>query len=111
MTILSTSGKCYSPSFIAVNLCLALIDGALAFIAFLQLTRFHRRDKRAGWTRQKVLHLMIGSSNTGSLVYFVAAIIATCTKWHHWSNALGFALMAFPKILFLGTFLLLLSFW
>uniref|UniRef100_A0A1J3CWQ0 Tobamovirus multiplication protein 1 n=1 Tax=Noccaea caerulescens TaxID=107243 RepID=A0A1J3CWQ0_NOCCA len=107
----STTGKCYAPSFIAVNLCLALIDGALALIAFIQLARFHRRDKRVGWTRQKVLHLMIGSSNTGSLVYFVAAIIATCTRWHHWSNALGFLLMAFPKILFLATFLLLLSFW
>ncbi|CAH8310434.1 unnamed protein product [Eruca vesicaria subsp. sativa] len=107
----SKTDKCYAPSFIAVNISLAFIDGALAFIAFLQLSRFHRRDKRAGWTRQKVLHLMIGSSNTGSLVYFVAAIIATCTRWHHWSNAFGFLLMAFPKILFLATFLLLLSFW
>ncbi|CAF2112894.1 unnamed protein product, partial [Brassica napus] len=116
MTIVSTllelnTAKCYAPSFITVNLCLALIDGSLAFIAFLQLTRFHRRDKRVGWTRQKVLHLMIGSSNTGSLIYFVAAVIATCTRWHHWSTALGFLLMAFPKILFLATFLLLLSFW
>ncbi|KAF3517307.1 hypothetical protein DY000_02061736 [Brassica cretica] len=107
----SSTAKCYAPSFVAVNLCLALIDGALALIAFLQLSRFHRRDKRVGWTRQKVLHLMIGSSNTGSLVYFVAAVIATCTRWHHWSNAFGFLLMAFPKILFLATFLLLLSFW
>ncbi|KAG2252291.1 hypothetical protein Bca52824_082427 [Brassica carinata] len=107
----SKTDKCYAPSFVAVNLCLALIDGALAFIAFLQLSRFHRRDKRVGWTRQKVLHLMIGSSNTGSLVYFVAAVIATCTRWHHWSNPFGFLLMAFPKILFLATFLLLLSFW
>jgi hypothetical protein len=54
---------------------------------------------------------MIASSNTGSVIYFVAAVIATCTRWHHWSNALGFLLMAFPKILFLATFLLLLSFW
>ncbi|WZZ66629.1 hypothetical protein YC2023_077999 [Brassica napus] len=107
----SKTDKCYAPSFVAVNLCLALIDGALALIAFLQLSRFHRRDKRVGWTRQKVLHLMIGSSNTGSLVYFVAAVIATCTRWHHWSNPFGFLLMAFPKILFLATFLLLLSFW
>ncbi|XP_022561006.1 tobamovirus multiplication protein 1 isoform X2 [Brassica napus] len=83
---------------------------AANFLHF-QLSRFHRRDKRVGWTRQKVLHLMIGSSNTGSLVYFVAAVIATCTRWHHWSNPFGFLLMAFPKILFLATFLLLLSFW
>lgn len=107
----STKDKCYAPSFIAVNLCLAFIDAALAFIAFLQLSRFHRRNKQVGWTRQKVLHLMIASSNTGSVIYFVAAVIATCTRWHHWSNALGFLLMAFPKILFLATFLLLLSFW
>ncbi|KAJ4885004.1 hypothetical protein Rs2_35097 [Raphanus sativus] len=107
----SKTDKCYAPSFMAINICLALIDGALALIAFLQLNRFHRRDKRVGWTRQKVLHLMIGSSNTGSLLYFVAAIIETCTRWHHWSNAFGFLLMAFPKILFLATFLLLLSFW
>jgi hypothetical protein len=33
----STKDKCYAPSFIAVNLCLAFIDAALAFIAFLQV--------------------------------------------------------------------------
>ncbi|XP_010525581.1 PREDICTED: tobamovirus multiplication protein 1 [Tarenaya hassleriana] len=102
---------CYPPSFIAVNLSLACIDGALAFFAFFQLARVHLRNKRIGWTRQKVLHLMIGSSNTGYFIYFISTIIATCTKWHHWTDAFGFLLMAFPKILFLATFLLLLSFW
>lgn len=29
--------KCYAPSFVAINICLALIDGALALIAFLQV--------------------------------------------------------------------------
>ncbi|KAL0756458.1 hypothetical protein Bca101_094126 [Brassica carinata] len=123
MTIVSTllelnTAKCYAPSFITVNLCLALIDGSLAFIAFLQvLSQFFSRILILAVSvvvvvvvtdddDDVVLHLMIGSSNTGSLIYFVAAVIATCTRWHHWSTAL-----AFPKILFLATFLLLLSFW
>ncbi|XP_062153225.1 uncharacterized protein LOC133861447 isoform X2 [Alnus glutinosa] len=58
-----------------------------------------------------VLHLMIGSSNLGYFVYFVSTLVATCEGWLCWSNGCGFILMAYPKILFLAAFLLLLSFW
>ncbi|OMP07652.1 Glycosyl transferase, family 48 [Corchorus olitorius] len=38
-------------------------------------------------------------------------VIATCRRWLCWFHLCGFVLMAFPKILFLAAFLLLLSFW
>ncbi|XP_073263795.1 uncharacterized protein [Populus alba] len=44
-------------------------------------------------------------------IYFISTVIATCDRWPCWSHACGFILMAFPKILFLASFLLLLSFW
>ncbi|XP_052306675.1 uncharacterized protein LOC7480723 isoform X4 [Populus trichocarpa] len=44
-------------------------------------------------------------------IYFISTVIATCDRWPCWSHACGFVLMAFPKILFLAAFLLLLSFW
>ncbi|XP_060672870.1 uncharacterized protein LOC107416116 isoform X2 [Ziziphus jujuba] len=75
------------------------------------LVRMHMRNREEGWTRQKVLHFMVGSSNLGYLIYFISALIATCQKWVCWSNVCGFILMAYPKILFLAAFLLFLSFW
>lgn len=69
------------------------------------------RNQQIGWTRQKVFHLMIGSSNTGCFIYFISALAATCKGWLCWLHVCGFILMAYPKILFLATFLLLLSFW
>ncbi|XAR72447.1 hypothetical protein NMG60_11019085 [Bertholletia excelsa] len=54
---------------------------------------------------------MIGSSNVGYFVYFVMTLVAACNDWLCWSHSCGFVVMAFPKILFLATFLLLLSFW
>ncbi|KAA0054605.1 tobamovirus multiplication protein 1 isoform X1 [Cucumis melo var. makuwa] len=57
------------------------------------------------------LHLMIGSSNLGYMIYFIFALVAIIQLWHCWSHVFAFVLMAFPKILFLAAFLLLLSFW
>ncbi|KAK4577982.1 hypothetical protein RGQ29_028208 [Quercus rubra] len=94
-----------------LDIVLASINGILATIAFSQLIRIHLRCQQNGWTRQKVLHLMIGSSNLGYFVYFISALVATCEGWICWSNVCGFLLLAFPKILFLATFLLVLSFW
>ncbi|XP_027770609.1 tobamovirus multiplication protein 1 isoform X2 [Solanum pennellii] len=75
-------GTCYPKALMGVNVGLASVDAVIAVLAFAQLMRIHSRNTHSGWTRQKVFHLMIGSSN-----------------------------LAFPKILFLAAFLLLLSFW
>ncbi|XP_038996479.1 uncharacterized protein LOC120121077 isoform X2 [Hibiscus syriacus] len=72
----------YPINLLFVNIVLLCLDVLLAFIAFFQLCRIHLQNQRVGWTSQKVLHLMIGSSNC-----------------------------ALPRILFLAAFLLLLSFW
>ncbi|KAL6546410.1 hypothetical protein OROMI_022131 [Orobanche minor] len=88
--------RCYPETVVAVNVGLACVDGLIAFLAFYQLMRIHSRNSQLGWTRQKVFHLMIGSSNFG---------------WICWSNSCGFIVMALPKILFVAAFLLLLSFW
>ncbi|PIA41515.1 hypothetical protein AQUCO_02200143v1 [Aquilegia coerulea] len=69
------------------------------------------RNRQLGWTRQKVFHLMIGSSNIGFVVYFMSTFVSACKRWSCWSHACGFILMACPTILFQATFLLLLSFW
>ncbi|TYG60791.1 hypothetical protein ES288_D07G096100v1 [Gossypium darwinii] len=103
--------KCYPFNLLFVNIALICLDVVLAFIAFFQLCRIHLRNQRVGWTRQKVLHLMIGSSNCGYFIYFLCMVVATCKRWLCWSNVCGFVLMALPKILFLAAFLLLLSFW
>ncbi|KHG22227.1 N-formyl peptide receptor 2 [Gossypium arboreum] len=117
--------KCYPFNLLFVNIALICLDVVLAFIAFFQLCRIHLRNQRVGWTRQKVLHLMIGSSNCGKsktkdverhgsncyFIYFLCMVVATCKRWLCWSNVCGFVLMALPKILFLAAFLLLLSFW
>ncbi|XP_021301107.1 uncharacterized protein LOC110429410 isoform X1 [Herrania umbratica] len=103
--------KCYPLNFLFVNIALASLDALLAFIAFFQLSRIHLRNQQVGWTRQKVLHLMIGSSNSGCVIYILCMVVATCQRWLCWFHVCGFVLMAFPKILFLAAFLLLLSFW
>ncbi|XP_062009044.1 tobamovirus multiplication protein 1 isoform X1 [Rosa rugosa] len=98
------------PLFI-LNIALAVFNGVLAAIAFSQLVRIHLRNQQIGWTRQKVLHLMIGCSNLGYFLYFTSTLIATFEQWFCWSNVCGFILMAYPKILLLAAFLLVLSFW
>lgn len=105
------SSSCFPRDLIAVYLGLSVVDGAIAVLAFWQLLRIHSRTVHLGWTRQKVLHLMIGFCNLGYLSYFVLTLIATCEGWKCWANSCGFVFMAFPEILFLAAFLLLLSFW
>ncbi|KAJ6405560.1 hypothetical protein OIU84_013511 [Salix udensis] len=108
---MNIKSNCSSLDLLVVDISLACVDGALAFIAFSQFTRIHLRNQHSGWTRQKVLHLMVASCNLGYFIYFISTVIATCDRWPCWSHACGFILMAFPKILFLAAFLLLLSFW
>lgn len=106
-----TSEGCLpTPLFLADSI-LAIVDGAIAALAFFQLLRIHNRHQQLGWTRQKIFHLMIGSSNAGYFIYFVFSLIATCERWRFWLHGCGFFLMACPQILFLAAFLLLLSFW
>ncbi|KAB2637218.1 tobamovirus multiplication protein 1-like [Pyrus ussuriensis x Pyrus communis] len=104
-------GSCFPRVLVGVNVGLALVDGIIAFLAFYQLIRIHSRNSQLGWTRQKVFHLLIGSSNLGCLIYFVLTLFAACKGWQCWSNSCGFSLMALPQILFFAAFLLLLSFW
>ncbi|XP_062161081.1 tobamovirus multiplication protein 1-like isoform X4 [Alnus glutinosa] len=104
-------GSCFPRVLVVVNVVLGLVDVVIAVLAFYQLIRIHSRNSQLGWTRQKVFHLMIGSSNMGYFIYFVLTLLATCMGWPCWSNFCGFILMAFPKILFFAAFLLLLSFW
>lgn len=106
-----TEPGCYSKALVAVHIALAFIDVAIAVLAFYQLMRIHSRNPQRGWTRQKVFHLMIGSSNTGCGLYFILTLVSACKNWICWSNSCGFVVMALPKIMFLAAFLLLLSFW
>ncbi|KAJ1379677.1 hypothetical protein SESBI_46681 [Sesbania bispinosa] len=103
--------NCFTVDLIILNVALACIDGVLAIIAFAQVLRIHMRSQQNGWTRQKVLHVMVGTSNLGYFIYFTTTVFATCNGWHCWSGACGFILMASPKVMFLAEFLLLLSFW
>ncbi|XP_054797252.1 uncharacterized protein LOC129302409 isoform X1 [Prosopis cineraria] len=103
--------NCLALDLIILNVALASINGFLAIVAFAQLMRIHMRNQQDGWTRQKVLHLMVGFSNLGYFIYFASTIVATCNGWNCWSHACGFILMASPRVLFLAVFLLLLSFW
>ncbi|KAL5101408.1 hypothetical protein RYX36_005735 [Vicia faba] len=103
--------NCLTLDLIIFNVTLACIDGVLAFIAFAQVLRIHLRSQQNDWTRQKVLHIMIGTSNLGYCIYFTSTVFATCNGWYCWSSVCGFILMAAPKVMFLAAFLLLLSFW
>ncbi|XP_061369837.1 tobamovirus multiplication protein 1 [Gastrolobium bilobum] len=103
--------NCFTVDFIVLNVALACFDGILAIIAFAQVLRIHLRSQQNVWTRQKVLHLMVGTSNLGYFIYFTSTVFAICNGWLCWSGACGFILMASPKVLFLAAFLLLLSFW
>ncbi|KZV56031.1 tobamovirus multiplication protein 1-like [Dorcoceras hygrometricum] len=105
------NGGCYPRAVVGVNVGLASVDCGIAVLAFCQLMRIHSRNSEAGWTRQKVFHLMIGSSNFGYFLYFVLNLVAACKGWSCWSHSCGFIVMALPKILCIAAFLLLLSFW
>ncbi|XP_047943652.1 tobamovirus multiplication protein 1-like isoform X5 [Salvia hispanica] len=103
--------RCYSDAVEGVNVGLAFVDSVIAFLALYKLIRIHSRNTQLGWTRQKVIHLLIGSSNLGYFLYFVLNLVAACKGWICWSYSCGFVIMAFPRILFIAAFLLLLSFW
>ncbi|XP_047943648.1 tobamovirus multiplication protein 1-like isoform X2 [Salvia hispanica] len=77
--------RCYSDAVEGVNVGLAFVDSVIAFLALYKLIRIHSRNTQLGWTRQK--------------------------GWICWSYSCGFVIMAFPRILFIAAFLLLLSFW
>ncbi|GMI82249.1 candidate G-protein Coupled Receptor 3 [Hibiscus trionum] len=100
-----------SRELVGINVGFACFDGIIAILAFSQLARIHFRNSQRGWTRQKVLHLLIGSTNAGYFVYFVLTLFAACRGWLCWSFSCGFIAMALPRILLFSTFLLLLSFW
>ncbi|KAK1276803.1 hypothetical protein QJS04_geneDACA000745 [Acorus gramineus] len=103
-------GRCLpSAPTVAIGL-ICCVDGAIATIAFYQLLRIQRRGQ-LGWTRQMILHLMIGTSSIGYVIYLISTVIASCEGWLFWLHGCGFILMACPQILFLAAFLLLLSFW
>ncbi|XP_015575020.1 tobamovirus multiplication protein 1 isoform X3 [Ricinus communis] len=102
---------CFPRQVVGVNVFLAFVDCILAILAFSQLIRIHSRSSQLGWTRQKVFHLLIGSSNTGYFIFFLITIMAICKGWLCWSRSCGFIFMALPKILYFAAFLLLLSFW
>ncbi|XP_031394848.1 tobamovirus multiplication protein 1-like isoform X2 [Punica granatum] len=104
-------GCCFPRVLMGVNVGLACLDFVIAVCAFYQLLRIQSRSPQVGWNRQKVFHLMIGSSSIGYFIYFVSTLVATCKGWLCWSHSCGFVLMAFPKILLFAAFLLLLSFW
>lgn len=104
-------GSCFPRALVGVNLALGLVDVVIAVLAFYQLLRIYARNSRLGWTRQKVFHLMIGSSNMGYFIYLELTILATCMGWPCWWNSCSFILMALPEIPFFAAFLLLLSFW
>ncbi|XP_024022176.1 tobamovirus multiplication protein 1 isoform X2 [Morus notabilis] len=104
-------GFCFPRVLVGVNVGLALVDVVISVLAFAQLIRIHSRNSQLGWTRQKVFHLMVGSSNTGCFLYFLLTLIAAWEGWQCWSHSCGFAFMAFPNIMFFAAFLLLLSFW
>ncbi|KAL4198918.1 hypothetical protein AMTRI_Chr03g48480 [Amborella trichopoda] len=105
MMPLDKEGHCLPRPLAICNISLACIDGLIAAIAFSQLLRIHLGNQQVGWTRQKTPFL------AGYLIYFLSNVIANCNGWFCWLHACGFILMAFPQILFLGAFLLLLSFW
>ncbi|XP_027346003.1 tobamovirus multiplication protein 1-like [Abrus precatorius] len=102
---------CFSRLLLAVILALALLHALLAFLASFQLLRIHMRNLQRGWSRQKVFHVLIGSSNFGYFIYLVLTLVAACKGWTCWSHSCGFVFMAFPKVLLFAAFLLLLSFW
>ncbi|KAL2621176.1 hypothetical protein R1flu_001381 [Riccia fluitans] len=103
--------QCLSTPETLVYACLAGIDGVIAVVALVQLFRLYMFSRHNSWTRQKVFHCLIGAANLGYTVYFLLNPQAACGDWPCWPHACGFVLIAVPQIVFLGTFLLLLSFW
>lgn len=108
--ITSQSG-CPIPSLKLANGITASVDCLLAAVALTQLLRIYFHNPNAKWTRQKVFHIMVFAANVGYGIYFLLAPWAACHKWTCWHHVCGFSFLAVPQIIFLATFLLLLSFW
>ncbi|KAI3979144.1 hypothetical protein MKX01_016969 [Papaver californicum] len=87
------NGHCLPPFLVGVNVVLASVDAGIAFIAFLQLIRIHLRTKQLGWTRQKVFHLIIGSSNTPLFLTFLLA----CECWQGFDDMNSCCEMTFKR--------------
>lgn len=104
-------GDCLDVPSIAIYTTLAVVDFIIVAVALFQLLRLYLRSHSLSCNRQKVFHCLIGASNFGYLSYFVLTPVANCCGWSCWSHACGFVVMALPQIVFLATFLLLLSFW
>ncbi|KAJ7520128.1 hypothetical protein O6H91_20G067900 [Diphasiastrum complanatum] len=105
------NSNCSRRATAKVNLALASIDGVIAATAFFQFLRLWLHRRKVKWTRQMVFHFLIGAANAGYSLYFILNLIGTKHQWQCWPHACGFVAMALPQIIFLSTFLLLLSFW
>ncbi|XP_024537139.1 tobamovirus multiplication protein 1 [Selaginella moellendorffii] len=105
------ASRCPDREITIANSILAAINALIAIAAFSQLLRLYLYTLPLRWTRQKVFHCLIGVASLGYCLYFVLNVIAPCQGWYCWKHACGFIAMAVPQILFLATFLLLLSFW
>ncbi|CAI7756969.1 unnamed protein product, partial [Closterium sp. NIES-54] len=102
--------KCISDPLKVANWVMAGIDGVIWIIALVQLIRICRHVQNGKWTRQKVFHTMVFAANLGYCIYFFVNPFASCSQWLCWSHACSFIALAIPQIIFLATFLLLLSF-
>ncbi|CAL8138203.1 unnamed protein product [Prunus armeniaca] len=98
-------------TFVECEKWFVILKSSIIFISVVCTFTIYRDHLTEMITNWQVLHLMIGSSNLGYFIYFTSTLVAACKKWFCWSNVCGFILMAYPKILFLAAFLLLLSFW
>ncbi|KAM7256744.1 hypothetical protein ACFE04_012485 [Oxalis oulophora] len=89
---------------VGVNVGLAFIDAIIALLAFTQLLRIHTRNPQLGWNRQKVFHLLIGSSSLVLLLHATsgnAGLIFVVLS--SWITALDFVLMVtFAVLIWIG---------
>ncbi|KAI3456045.1 hypothetical protein Pfo_012708 [Paulownia fortunei] len=109
--------RCYPEAVEGVNVGLACVDGVIAFLAFYQLMRIHSRNSQLGWTRQKGWicwshscgFIVMGREITSLLCDYKVFNLHDHSIRMLTAEILSFS--AFPKILFVAAFLLLLSFW
>ncbi|MCO5562231.1 hypothetical protein L7F22_015857 [Adiantum nelumboides] len=106
----SAQGTCPGVSLVSIYATLTVIDSIIVAITLFQLLRLFVRSRSWICDRQEVSLCLMGSSNLGYALYFILTPVATCGGWECWSHACGFIVMAIPQIVFLATFLLLLSF-
>ncbi|GER24577.1 tobamovirus multiplication 1 [Striga asiatica] len=112
MLELREEGGCYPEMVMGVSVGLACVDGLIAFLAFYQGLDLGFSEKywQSDQNSFKKFAAWVDPSK-GYFLYFVLTPVAACKGWICWSYSCGFIVMAFPKILFVAAFLLLLSFW